>query len=154
MYPKEVSSRIKIEIEQIEKQLEDFYDLFQKCQEREPNIIEINALASVLHSFYTGIEKIFVTVAKLIDKKVPKNDQWHSELLKMMGQDSERRDRVISETLQSQLIDYLAFRHVFRNSYSHTLKWDRMGHLVRQLTGVWEQLKVELQLFLDSLSEE
>ncbi|ACB84622.1 hypothetical protein [Natranaerobius thermophilus] len=74
----------------------------------------MTALASVLHSFYNGIENLFVAVAKNIDKYVPKSSNWHKELLKQMLKENEVRGPLISEDLRNKLIEYLAFRHFYR----------------------------------------
>jgi hypothetical protein len=39
--------------------------------ERSPNLVELTALASVLHTFYTGTEKTLLIIARNIDKKIP-----------------------------------------------------------------------------------
>jgi hypothetical protein len=37
----------------------------------------ISALTLYLENFYMGIERIFVLIAKEIDKKTPSGDSWH-----------------------------------------------------------------------------
>ena len=39
-------------------------------------MVERTALGSVLHSFYTGLEGIFLTVAKRVDEQVPSGNRW------------------------------------------------------------------------------
>jgi hypothetical protein len=46
----------------------------------------------------------------------------------------------------------LGFRHFYRHSYSFFLEWGELEELVTSLAEVWDQVKDELQLFLDSLS--
>lgn len=54
-----VLSQVKFEIEQIDHLLKSYADLLERIQKREPDLIEVTAVASVLHSFYNGLENIF-----------------------------------------------------------------------------------------------
>lgn len=72
MYHKKITSQIKFEINQIGKLSEAYQGLFIKCKDNELDIIEITALASVLHSFYNGIEKIFEIIAKRLISQLRK----------------------------------------------------------------------------------
>ncbi len=61
---------------EIEFELKEITTLFQTYKKdlfeinRKPNLVELAAFASVLHSFYSGIEKIFSVIAKRVDKKI------------------------------------------------------------------------------------
>lgn len=99
MYHKKITSQIKFEINQIDKLFEAYQGLFIKCKENEPDIIETTALASVLHSFYNGIEKIFELIGKKIDKSTPQSKQWHRDLLIQMSKDLPERHAVISDKM-------------------------------------------------------
>jgi len=77
-------TQIKFEIGQIDKLFASYSELLNHAQNNEPNLVEITALASVLHSFYNGLENIFLTIAKRIDSQIPDTDQWHRNLLTNM----------------------------------------------------------------------
>lgn len=79
-----VASQISFEIGQIDELLKSYSDLLKQTQTQTPNLVEITALASVLHSFYNGLENIFLTIAKKIDQKVPETTHWHRDLLTQM----------------------------------------------------------------------
>lgn len=55
-------------------------------KEKPSNYI-LRAGGSILHDFYTGIEKIFENIAKEIDHRLPTGEEWHSELLHQMALD-------------------------------------------------------------------
>ncbi|AZR74514.1 hypothetical protein BBF96_14640 [Anoxybacter fermentans] len=149
-----VISSIMFEIKQIDQLFESYKTLLNHCKENKPDLIELTALASVLHSFYNGIENIFLQIAKKIDCFVPQGKQWHRDLLLQMTKELEGRQRVISDELKLKLVEYLGFRHFYRHSYSFFLRWDELEKLVYPLTEVWIQLKSELNIFLDRLSED
>lgn len=147
-----VASQISFEIGQIDELLESYSELLKRTQTETPNLVEITALASVLHSFYNGLENIFLTVAKKIDQKVPKTTQWHRDLLTQMTKTTSKRGQVLTTDTANGLADYLGFRHFYRHSYSFFLEWDELNKLVGPLDETWKRVKKELQVFLEGLN--
>ena len=141
---------IKFELDEIEN-LFDLYreELFEL--NREPNLIELTAMASVLHSFYCGIERIFILIAKNIDKNVPYDINWHKTLLSKMTTPNEFRGIVISENTKNELSEYLAFRHFYRHSYSTRLKWEELKKLVLPIQENWGKIRSEIFSFIRKL---
>jgi hypothetical protein len=148
-----VVSRVNFEIGQIDHLLESYADLFERIQEGSPGLVDITAVASVLHSFYNGLENIFLSIAKGIDQDVPAGSQWHRDLLTQMTQATSARVPVLTVDMAHQLADYLGFRHFYRHSYSFFLEWDELEKLVMPLSVVWERTKKEIQRFLDSFDK-
>ncbi|MBU0568960.1 hypothetical protein KJ693_12320 [bacterium] len=147
-----VISQIKFEIEQIDQLLELYAELLACPKQNTPSLVEKTAMAALLHSFYTGVENIFLSVAKGIDRDIPAGAQSHRDLLGQMIKRTLYRMPAISEKVKEKLSDYLIFRHFFRHAYSFFLDWDKMKELVSSLVEVWDQLKRELHLFLDHLN--
>ena len=147
-----VVSQIEFEMEQIDQLLDSYTDLLIRSQKSTPNLVEITAIASVLHSFYNGTENIFLSIAKGFDEHVPNGSQWHRDLLIQMTQKTPKRTQVISEEMAQKLADYLGFRHFYRHSYSFFLEWGEVEKLVIPLQKMWMQLKEELSQFVSSLS--
>lgn len=144
---------ILFEIEQIERLLTTYRDLLAKIQDSEPDLVELTAIASVLHSFYTGVENIFLTIAKRFDQRVPLGSQWHRDLLQQLSSTTSDRRAVISEQVRRSLEEYLGFRHYYRHAYSFFLDWDEMRELVTGLVEAWAALKTELETFLEENSD-
>ena len=60
MLPEEIRERIDFEFEEIESLFELYKEeIFDRTQK--PSLFELTALAGILHSFYNGIEKDFVS---------------------------------------------------------------------------------------------
>jgi hypothetical protein len=76
-----VISQVDLEVKQIDQLLESYADLLKRVQKNTPDLVEVTAVASVLHSFYNGLENIFLAIAKGIDADVPTGSQWHRDLL-------------------------------------------------------------------------
>ena len=47
----------------------------------------LKAVAFDLHGFYTGLERIFQSVANTIDDHLPAGENWHKDLLFQMGKE-------------------------------------------------------------------
>jgi hypothetical protein len=58
-----MGSQIRFEVESIDRLLFNSYaELLGLVQRKEPTLAEMAALASVLHSFYNGVENIFLSI--------------------------------------------------------------------------------------------
>lgn len=112
-------------------------------------------MASILHDFYTCCERIFRRVAIELNGGLDDTEQWHKSLLYRMTLPLEGiRPAVISEELASDLDEYLAFRHVFRNIYGFELKGDRVARLADRLDDVVGRFKKEIGSFCRILEQE
>lgn len=147
-----LKKQIAVELEQLRTLLEAHSSLLKKCEEEEPNIIELSALAAMLHSFYSGIENIFKRAAKEMDGGEPKGEAWHRQLLDAMAAASPKRPSIISPSLRETLKGYLDFRHLFRHSYVFNMQWAKMEELVRSCEDTLEKFGLELDEFMKKLS--
>jgi len=86
-----VISQIKFEIGQVDQLFESYADLLKRARRETPDLVEATAVASVLHSFYNGLENIFLAIAKGIDAEVPSGAQWHRGLLTKMTESATSR---------------------------------------------------------------
>ena len=128
-------------------------ELFSTLKKRAPGQIEQSAAATVLHSFYNGIEKIFIRIAKRMDEEVPTSDMWHQELLVQMTKKTRKRPAVISKDLFERLSPYLGFRHFFRHAYVFQFKWEKMKELVRDIQTTYGQFKNEMERFITAIEK-
>ncbi|UCH97330.1 MAG: hypothetical protein JSV88_10900 [Candidatus Aminicenantes bacterium] len=143
---------IENEIELINELIESHELLLNKVKTSTPDRIEISALATVLHSFYNGIENVFSRIANRLDKKQPSSEFWHQELLEQMKSGTPKRKAVISNELHGKLNLYLGFRHFFRHAYAFQFKWEKIKELVMDLPGVYTQFKQETNQFIKKLN--
>ncbi|MFB6274051.1 MAG: hypothetical protein ABEL51_14270 [Salinibacter sp.] len=117
--------------------------------------IETRAAGSLLHDFYTGLERIFQRIAVKIDQDLPSGEDWHRQLLQRMSIPLEGvRPAVITQKQAEHLEAYMGFRHVFRNIYGFELRWRRIEPLAENLGDLYRSLEgqlAEFKGFLDSL---
>jgi hypothetical protein len=112
----------------------------------------VRAGGSILHDFYTGIEKIFESIAKEIDHRIPMGEELHSELLRQMTLDVPGlRPPVIAAGTEKKLREYLGFRHLFRKRYGFELDWQRLKKLLLGVPQIRIQLEKEIGKFFAGL---
>lgn len=151
MSREKIKAKMKFEIEQIGKLIDEYSCLLEKCRAAKPDLIEMTAVAAFLHSFYNGLENIFKAVAREIDGRDPAGPHYHRDLLKQMTSGTSLRKSVISSDLCGSLSKYLAFRHFFRHSYSFGLDWNELEKLTFSPDEVWNKTKTEICRFADEL---
>lgn len=128
-----LKAQLDVSFEQLRRLEEEYGELMHTALDREPTRYEVAALATVLHSFYGGIENAMKRVADELDHDVPRGAEWHARLLSQMATSTDRRPPVIDAALAARLDEFLRFRHFFRHAYSYDLQWDKMAPLVRML---------------------
>jgi hypothetical protein len=116
-----------------------------------PSNYLLRAGGSILHDFYTGIEKMFENIAKDIDHRLPAGEDWHSELLHQMTLDlTGLRPPIISSDTEKKLREFLGFRHLFRKRYGFELDWQKMKRLILKISPVLADLEKEIEIFFDA----
>lgn len=143
-----VKLKIAFEISQIDELIEKSSVLLQKCILQEPDFIELNAAGAILHSYYNGLESIFLLIRKNIDKTVLSSERWHSELLKSMFAATETRRPIFEKKLYDQLVDYMGFRHFFRHTYGYRLRWDLIKPLLMNIKENWNAVKSSVETII------
>ncbi len=107
-------------------------------------------VAKRFYDFYMGTERIFKRIAQKIDGEVSEGADWHKELLKQMEQPVAGREAVISRELRKELMDFLAFRHVWVKAYGTELNWPKMKKLAQKFPAVYSQSRREILNFLEN----
>lgn len=108
MSPK-LAKQIRVELDVLHRLLERHPGLLEKCGREVPTALEIDALANMLHSFYTGIENIFKRIQVTVEDLTDGAEFSHAALLDIMARPSEKRPAVISPELRTVLRNYLSF---------------------------------------------
>ena len=120
--------------------------------EAAPSQFAMNALASYLHQFYTGCERVLERIAVVVDGGLPGGAYSHANLLAQMARERPGiRPAVLQEALWLRLQDYLAFRHFFRHAYGYTLEWAKLHPLVVGMSATLTDVQEQLRTFLESL---
>jgi len=127
----------------------DWYEFIRRGDEA-----YLKAIAYDLHGFYTGLERIFKSVANTIDDRIPSGENWHKELLKQMTMEIEGiRPALLSNEARDLLDEFMRFRHRVRNIYSFNLLPERVKNLVERLPAAHEKAKGDLFAFVHFLKQ-
>ena len=121
--------------------------LIARTGEPDLPVIETAAACTMLHSFYTEIEKLLKLIALDFDNKIPSSESWHRDLLSQMAAATDARPAVITTNLVTRLAELLAFRHLFRGASIALMRWDKLSPLVAKVDGVHEETVRELNQF-------
>ena len=138
---------IVFNISEIERLIKHYSELI--AIENEPDSVEIIALAGIIHSFYNGLEKIFISLLAIKGKEVPQGKNWHKEVVDVLFKTNENEKLIFPLALKNIIDEYLLFRHFYRHAYSFHLHWNKMRYLVINLNSNWKNIKKYLKKFLN-----
>ena len=145
----ELAERIENEIADIENSVNRTLQAWQKARKVAiDQDMFLDSVALNLHSFYSGLERLFELISRQIDHYMPLSKTWHHDILRRMRDDLPAiRPAVISLKSFSRLDKFLRFRHLVRNVYATNLVPEKMEILVADLPLLWADLKKELLAF-------
>ena len=140
------------EMAQVERLLEESRRDLSGVGERTSRL-EVRGVGSVLHDFYSGVERVFERIAVELDGQLPRGDQ-QSQLLNRMEVGVEGvRPRVLTPDLAERLRPFLRFRQRFWNIGGGQLDRERCAGLLAEADEVWPLLKQEMQDFKGVLGQ-
>jgi DNA polymerase III delta prime subunit len=146
-------NRIRDELSQIDiiisHALRDWNEFIRNSDEA-----YLKAVAYDLQGFYTGLERIFKSVANTIDDRIPEGENWHKELLEQMTMEIEGvRPAMLSNIARDLLDEFMRFRHRVRNIYSFNLIPERVKNLVEKLPEAYEKAEGDISAFIQFLEQ-
>ncbi|MGB2824587.1 MAG: hypothetical protein WBF17_26670, partial [Phycisphaerae bacterium] len=144
----ELIEDIQLEVKLLRRLLEQCGPLREAVANETATETEKLAAASLLQSFYNGVESVFDLLAERIDGDRPAGPDRHETLLAQVSGPRETRPAVISQELRDGLKQYLEFRNSYRYSHYFRLDWSLMAALVNQSEATLDRLEAELDLFI------
>lgn len=112
----------------------------------------LDSVALGLHGFYSGLESLFLQVARHLDDDVPQGDGWHAKLINQMHIEKDVRPAMIVLSDVEFLDELRRFRHLVRNVYAYNLLPDRIEPLVVRIDEQWPHLRSEIVAFSEFIS--
>lgn len=152
---RELTERIRGEVLDLDRVVQRAERNWQRAEKAsEDQDAYVDSVALNLHSFYSGVERLFELIAKHLDHAFPSGETWHHDLLEQMAEDKpDLRPAVIGQESVAALHEFRRFRHLVRNVYTTSLAPDKMVGLVMLLPNAWTKLHAELMAFADFLEE-
>jgi hypothetical protein len=84
----ELAERIRGEMSDMERVVQRALWAWPKAQKvSEEQNVYLDSVALNLHSFYSGIERLFELIARHVDSALPSGESWHRDLLQQITQD-------------------------------------------------------------------
>ena len=139
---------ILLELKLLRRLLEQTRVLRQTIAEGAPSETEKLAAASLLQSFYNGVENVFDALADRLDGGRPTGAKRHRTLLDKLAAKTDARPAVLSKDLRDGLRHYLEFRNSYRYSHYFRLDWTQMASLVSQCEATLDRLEADLDQFV------
>lgn len=148
-----LSARISKELQELERVVERCLDIWSQS-EASGDDRYLDGVALNLHSFYTGLERIFELVIAELDQAVPTGSAWHQQLLRQAATPiPQLRPVLITDATRDALDRYRGFRHVVRNIYAFEMDREQIAPLVRDLRAVYASARSDLLRFADALTQ-
>jgi hypothetical protein len=114
----------------------------------------LGTVALDVASFYTGLERIFYRIARIVDRYVPTGNQWHRALLEQMTYEVPGVRPAVLRRETSVLLDaYLGLRHRIRGMYVFEIVRSKLEPLIIGLSSVHAEVRRDIEAFLDFLGE-
>jgi predicted nucleotidyltransferase len=146
-----LKSMVEDELIALDRVAQEMTETLAACAQP-PTRLELRAIATMLHEFYNGVERIFERIAVSLGEGLPRGSYWHVDLLAQIATaQTETRPAVIDEPLRARLQEYLEFRHFFRHAYGYTLEWNRLRWQAEQMGETLRLLREQLQTFFQGL---
>lgn len=130
--------------------LQRAWDVPEGSQER------CDAAALRLQSLYTGIERCFVQIVRVLNGGPPDGADWHRRLLDRMTVPTEVRSALLDSSTAKGLAELMRFRHVVRHLYAYELEPEQVQRLLRRALELWPVVDHQLVAFdswLQALAE-
>lgn len=149
-----LAQEIKMEIAQIGISISRSSLGWQRYLESNDQLY-LDSVALGLHNFYSGLERLFEKVAKVVDGALPSGANWHQLLLEQMSlENPERRPALISVESRKALEEYRGLRHVVRNVYAFQLEPEKLKLLVESAPLIFTRIKAECLAFASFLEHQ
>ena len=121
--------------------LQRAWDVPEGAQER------CDAAALRLQSLYTGIERCFVQIVRVLNGGPPDGADWHRRLLDRMTVPTEVRPALLDSSTAKGLAELMRFRHVVRHLYAYELEPEQVQRLLERALELWPAVAQHLEAF-------
>ena len=106
-----------------------------------------DAAALRLQSLYTGIERCFVQIVRVLNGGPPDGADWHRRLLDRMTVATEVRPALLDAATAKGLAELMRFRHVVRHLYAYELESDQVQRLLERALKLWPAVAQHMLVF-------
>jgi hypothetical protein len=149
----ELLADLQVERAKLDRLVESLCELERTIDREPPLPVWVDAGALRLQSFYTGIERCFVLIVRVLNGGSPDGADWHRRLLERMAIATDVRPAVLRADTARSLGELLRFRHVVRHLYAYDLDAEQVERLLGLLQTLWPEVTLDLNSFSVWLEE-
>lgn len=146
-----LAKKLRLGLSQLKEVRDQFTPLLSVT---DAGVIERAAACAMLHSFYTEIEKLLKLIALEWDEEMPTSEAWHRELLGRMSCETAKRPPVLPPTLVEALVEFLAFRHLFRGASIVLMRWEKLVPLIAKVDSTYDRTAAAIGSFVRFIEPE
>lgn len=129
--------------------------LLTDLEKKEPEIIQLTALASFAAQFYNGVENILKRICHFNNVTIPKSQDWHIGLFKWFCNPPVNNLPVLfSETDSLKYSSIRKFRHYFFHGYSRTIKWEWIKEGVSDIDDMFREFNLKIDNYINSIKDD
>lgn len=143
----DLSESIRLELTLLRQLMDESADLLTAVRDEHPTPADRLAAATMLLSFYNGVEHMLRQVAEEVDDDLPTGTNARNMLLPQLAQANDKRPAVISSQCSHELHQYLKFRESFRYGHFFQLTWETLAPLAVNCPVTLTRLENELADF-------
>lgn len=145
---------ISIELESMEKVVNEAKLLLNDLSGSEPTVREKTAAAAFLAQFYGGIENILKRIHRYHGIPMPTGDSWHTDIFKRFCNPPFPPFKILfEETLALELLPFRKFRHVVYHGYGFELDWERMEEGLQRVSDVYSRFAASISAYRATINE-
>ncbi|UCE05090.1 MAG: hypothetical protein JSW07_15920 [bacterium] len=151
----DLREEIEIEFEHLETIVNEILKLREELAERNPTIRDITVTGAFLAQFYNGIENILKRFYKYMGVSLQRSYDWYITIFKAFCDPPyNKMPLLFSKNLESKLVPFRKFRHVFHHGYGFQLDWERMKPGIGQIKSIFTEFKKVVEKHLKELKNE
>ena len=150
----ELAGRIRGELTELEPVVQRAQAAWSHVLNSTDQPAYLDSVALNLHGLYSGLERLFELIVRLVDGVTSAGDSWHRDLMQRMAQEvPELRPAVISANTLLALDEYRRFRYLVRNLYTFNLVPEKLEALMSALAQTRQNVQTELLAFAEFLDD-
>lgn len=126
---RELADRIREALPELDREGAKAVEIYNKgLRMSEDQDVYLGAAAMCIHGYYTGLEKLFLQIARRLGEATPAGEESHKQLLEQMARPADGlRPAIIQMDTLEALDEIRRFRHLVRNIYVMNLDPVRMA---------------------------
>ena len=144
---RDLATDLAVEARQLGVLVEGLSALAEAWERSGAGAERVDAAALRLQSFYTGIERCFVQIVRVLNGGTSDGADWHRRVLDRLSIATDFRPALLSPATAGRLGELLRFRHLVRHLYAYDLDAEQVHRLLGLALDLWPRVLADLQAF-------